>query len=197
MRWLNNKGREIISRPLLLMNLRLGDLAAVSFADGLSDAGCEGGQAEEGSGGDGCGDDVVGVEGNCRDVAGGEAGEVVGVHAAACQDYEVAEEEEGGGGGEDGTTDPQHGGLAAEELVTDEADGGVPSPGDEVAAGLEGIAVGVDGEVVVGRHEGEDRDERLPAAATGAEEEEASADGGEVHAGGVEGDGKNAAENSE
>ena len=172
-------------------------MVVLGGAEGLCDAGCEGRQSEESAGGDGGGDHVVGVEGDGGDVAGGQASEVVRVHAAAGPDYEIAEEEEGGGGCEDCSGYSKSRGLAVEELVAGEADGCVPDPGDEVAAGVEGVSVGVGGEVEVGRHEGEDGDEGLPATATCAEEEKTSADSGEVHAGDVEGDGKNSAENGE
>jgi hypothetical protein len=174
-----------------------GALVVLGFADAFGDVGREDGEAEESAGGDGGGHDVVGVEGDRRDEAGCEAGCGVGVEACAHPDYEVAKDEEGGGGGEDGSAYAQHGGLTAEHLVSEEADGCVPGPGDDVSAEVEGVAVCEDGEVVVGRHEGEGRDDGLPAAAPCSEEEQSPTDGGEAYAGGGEGVGKDTAENSE
>jgi hypothetical protein len=167
----------------------------LGFADGLGDVRGEDGQAEEGSCGDGGGDGVVGVEGDGGDEAGGEASGGVRVEVSAHPDGEVAEEEERGGGGEDGSGYVEHGGFAAKHLMAEEANGGVPSPGDDVGAGVKGVGVGVDSEVVVGRDEGEGGDDGMPAAAPGSEEEQASSDRCETHAGGVEGVRQDATEN--
>ena len=79
--------------------------------------------------------------------------------------------------------------VFAEQLQAEEADGGVPDPGDEVSAQMEGEVVGEDGEVDVGGHEGGDGGGELEAGAcggvvrgvhAGAEEEQAAADRGEV-----------------
>ena len=172
-------------------------MVVLGCAEAFCDAGCQHGQAEEGSGRDGGGHEVIGIEGDGSDIAGAEAGEAAGIHFASCPDGEVAEDEEGGRGCQDSGSYTQQGGFSAEDLATDEADGGVPSPGNEIGAGVEGITVGEDGEVIVSRHKGEDGGEGMPAAATGAEEEQSSANRGEVHAGGVEDGGKDAAENSE
>ena len=127
-------------------------VAALGLADVLGDVGGEDGQAEESARSDGGGHDVVGVEGDGCDEAGCKAGCGVGVEAAAHPDDEVAEQEEGGGGGQDRSADAEHGGLAAKHLVAQEADGGVPDPGDDVGAEVKGIAEGEDGEVIVGCH---------------------------------------------
>ena len=119
-----------------------------------------------------------------------------GVHGAADPDGEVAEKKEGGGRGCDGSGYAEDGGLFAEDLVAHEADGCVPGPGDEIVAGAEGVSKGEDGEVVVGRDEGEDGDDCLPAAAASAEVEQAATDGGESQAGRAEGVGQDAAKNS-
>ena len=81
--------------------------------------------------------------------------------------------------------------------MAEEADGRVPGPGDDVSADVEGVAVGEDGQIVVGRHEGEGRDDGLPAAASCPKEEQASTDGGEAYAGGGEKVGQDTAENGE
>ncbi len=170
-------------------------MVALSFADAADDVRGEDREAEEGSGRDGGGDGIVRVEGDGCDVAGGEAGGGVGVEAPAHPDDEVADEEEGGGGGEDGSGYAEHGGFAAKHLMAEEADGGVPGPGDDVGAGMKGVGVGVDREVVVGRDEGEGGDDGVPAAAPGSEEEQASSDRCETYAGGQEGVRQDAAEN--
>ena len=168
-------------------------MVALGSADVLDDVGGENGKAEEGAGSDGGGHDVVGVEGNGCDEAGCEAGGGVGVETAAHPYDEVAEDKEGGRGGEDGSAYTKHAGLAAQHLMAEEADGRVPGPGDDIGAEMEGVAVGEDGEVIVGRHEGEGSDDGLPTAASCSEEEQASAHGGEAYAGSGEEVGKDAA----
>ena len=168
-------------------------MVALGSADVLDDVGGENGKAEEGAGSDGGGHDVVGVERNSRDEAGCDAGCGVGVETSAHPDNEIANDKEGRGGSEDRSGDAKHGGLSAQHLVAEEADGRVPGPGDDVSAEMEGVAVGEDGEVIVGRHEGEGGDDGLPTATSCSEEEQASAHGGEAYAGSGEEVGKDAA----
>jgi len=177
------------------MRLSEGELVVLGFAEGFEDVAGQGGEAEECGCRDGGGDGVVGVEGDGCDVAGGEPGGGVGIHHAASPDREVAEEEEGGGRGGDRSNDAEGGGLLAEDLVAHEADGCVPGPGDEIGAGVPGVSEGEDGEVVVGRYEGEDGDDGLPAAAARAEVEQTATYGGESQTGGAEGVGQDAAKN--
>jgi len=172
-------------------------VAVLDFADALGDVHGEDRKAEESTCGDSGGHDVVRVEGDGCDEAGCKAGGGVSIEAIAHPDDEVAEEEEGGRGGEDGSGYAEGGGFAVEHPIAEEADAGVPSPGDEVGAGMEGVSVGVDGEVVVGRDEGEDGEDGLPAAAPRAEEEQACTDRREAYAGRVEGVREDTAKNSE
>ena len=130
---------DLHRKPATWTSYARGRLSA-GGAERIGDAGREHGQAEERSGGERGGDQIVAVEGKRGDVAGAEAGERARVHAVEppAQTMKLlSRKNEVEEASTPATTRSTRGLL--QDAHAEQADGGVPDPGDDVLAHLEGI----------------------------------------------------------